>query len=223
MAPLTRLRSLLRALALFGLAVPALQASAANLAKPAGPEAAYTRAIAGRADKTVATLGIADATKAERVRDCLVKQYRSLRAIHDARDTQVQVLQNQADLAPADRTNRVKAVQAAARVKLDKLHAEFLGKLAAELSPAQVAQVKDGFTYGVLPVTYNAYLKMLPDLSETQKRQIMAWLVEAREAAMDEGTSGEKHKVFGRYKGKINNYLAAAGYNLKEAERNLKK
>jgi hypothetical protein len=38
---------------------------------------------------------------------------------------------------------------------------------------------------------------------------------------MDEGTSDEKHKVFGKYKGRINNYLAAAGYNLKAAETNL--
>jgi hypothetical protein len=86
-----------------------------------------------------------------------------------------------------------------------------------------VDQVKDGMTYGVLRVTYDTYLRMMPDLREEQKRQIMAWLVEARELAMDEGTSEEKHKVFGKYKGRINNYLSAAGYDLKQAEQNLPK
>lgn len=223
MTPLARFRPLLQALALLNLSAPVWETIGADAPKAEDQEVAYTRTITGRADKIVATLGIADATKAGRVRDCIMEQYRNLRVIHDARDTQVQVLQKQADLTHVDRTSGVKAVQDSVKTKLDKLHAEFLDKLAAELNPAQVDQVKDGFTYGVLHVTYNAYLKMLPDLTEAQKRQIMAWLVEAREAAMDQGTSDEKHRVFGRYKGKINNYLAAAGYNLKEAERNLKK
>ena len=38
---------------------------------------------------------------------------------------------------------------------------------------------------------------------------------------MDAGSSDEKHAWFGKYKGKINNYLAAAGYNMKQAEKNL--
>jgi hypothetical protein len=42
------------------------------------------------------------------------------------------------------------------------------------------------------------------------------WLVEARELAMDEGSSDAKHAVFGKYKGRINNYLSAAGYDMKK-------
>jgi hypothetical protein len=38
---------------------------------------------------------------------------------------------------------------------------------------------------------------------------------------MDAGTSKEKHAWFGKYKGKINNYLSAEGYNMKLAEKNL--
>jgi hypothetical protein len=34
---------------------------------------------------------------------------------------------------------------------------------------------------------------------------------------MDAGSAEEKHKWFGKYKGKINNYLAGEGYNLKKA------
>jgi hypothetical protein len=62
---------------------------------------------------------------------------------------------------------------------------------------------------------------MVPDLTPEQKKQIYDWLVEARENAMDAGSSDEKHAWFGKYKGRINNYLAAAGVDLKRAEREM--
>jgi hypothetical protein len=101
------------------------------------------------------------------------------------------------------------------------LHADYLARLSAELTPAQIDQVKDGMTYGVLPLTYRVYQEMFPQLTADQKAQILAWLTEAREHAMDGGTSDEKHAWFGKYKGRINNYLSAAGYNLKQAEKEM--
>ena len=48
---------------------------------------------------------------------------------------------------------------------------------------------------------------------------IMAWLIEARELAIDAESSKKKHEVFGKYKGRINNYLSKRGYDLtKERE-----
>jgi hypothetical protein len=73
-------------------------------------------------------------------------------------------------------------------------------------------------TYGVLQVTYKAYQDMLPGLTSEQKKQILAWLTEARELAMDAESSEKKHAVFGKYKGRINNYLSAAGIDMKKAE-----
>jgi hypothetical protein len=62
---------------------------------------------------------------------------------------------------------------------------------------------------------------MLPNLTAEQKAQILAWLTEARELAMDGSTSDEKHGIFGKYKGRINNYLAKAGIDMKQAEKEL--
>ena len=74
-------------------------------------------------------------------------------------------------------------------------------------------------TYGVVKVTYDATLDMIPSLKEDEKAQIYAWLVEAREFAMDAENSNKKHEAFGKYKGRINNYLSKRGYNLtKERE-----
>ena len=49
---------------------------------------------------------------------------------------------------------------------------------------------------------------------EEEKAKIMAWLVEAREFAMDAENSNKKHAAFGKYKGRINNYLSKRGYDL---------
>jgi len=42
-------------------------------------------------------------------------------------------------------------------------------------------------------------------------------LLEAREHAMDAESSDKKHAWFGKYKGRINNYLSSEGYDLKKA------
>jgi hypothetical protein len=79
-----------------------------------------------------------------------------------------------------------------------------------------VELVKDGMTYNVASVTYNAYGDMLPKLTAEQKEQIMKWLKEAREQAMDAESSEKKHWWFGKYKGRINNYLSSLGYDMKK-------
>jgi len=70
-------------------------------------------------------------------------------------------------------------------------------------------------------VTYRRYQQVLPELTDEQKREILANLIEARELAMDGGSSDEKHAIFGKYKGRINNYLSAQGYDLRAAEKRL--
>ena len=56
--------------------------------------------------------------------------------------------------------------------------------------------------------------EFLQSVKEEEKAQIMAWLVEAREFAMDAENSNKKHAAFGKYKGRINNYLSKRGYDL---------
>ena len=95
-------------------------------------------------------------------------------------------------------------------------HEAFIAHLKEQLTETQIDKVKDGMTYNVFPITYTAYQDMLPNLTAEQKDKIYNWLKEARELAMDAGSSDKKHAVFGKYKGKINNYLSAAGYDMKK-------
>ncbi len=164
----------------------------------ADPDPAYTKTIIGRSERIVETLGIDDEAKRIRVRNLIVQQYRNLNAMHNQRD------KDQTE----DGRERINAL-------IKRVHQDYIAKLSVELIPEQVDLVKDGMTYGTLPVTYRAYLAQQPDLTDAQKERIMAFLVEARELAMDGGSSNEKHGIFRQYKGKINNYLSAEGYTLK--------
>ncbi len=197
------------------------QVDRSRAASTGDSETAYTQDITKRADKIVAVLAISDDTANTRVRDLIVQQYRALREIHGARDAKLSEVKPGQASDPAVAEAWVKVARDAANLKLADVHRRFVARLDVELSPEQVDKVKDGMTYGVVGITYKRYLELFPELKDEQKREILANLVEAREYAMDAGSSEEKHAIFGKYKGRINNYLSAAGYNMRQAEKNL--
>jgi len=196
--------------------IPNLAWAQAQQASPTETaEAAYTRTINERADKIVAKINGLDAKKVTQVRDLVAGQYRQLNQIYEHKKTQLTALK--AKQQDESTTAEKQKIESETTSDLAKQHKKYVSKLSKALTPEQVDQVKDGMTYGVLPLTMGAYQDMLPNLTEAQKTQILAWLTEAREHAMDGGTSQEKHAWFGKYKGKINNYLSAAGIDMKQA------
>jgi len=185
-------------------------------------EQAYLRTLAERCTRILAPLNLESVALSNRVHAILMEQYQTLRGIHARRDRALAELIEQANLSPEDRQRRRQGVLDQVRKELDEAHRAFVERLGGELSPEQVDRIKDGMTYNLVDVTYQAYLRLLPELSDEQKQHIRNLLLEARELAMDEGTAREKHMLFNRYKGKINNYLSAQGYDLKAAERRLR-
>ncbi len=171
----------------------AVTSPAAEPSADTAEAAAHMQVLTDRAAKIVDALKLDNSDFAAGVRDEIAQQYLALGKLHDA---------GQAEPAA-----------------LDALHRRFLARLGARLTPAQVDQVKDGMTYGVVPITFDGYQQMLPNLTDEQRCEIHAHLLEAREYAMDAGSSDAKHAVFGKYKGRINNYLSRAGIDLKQAEK----
>ncbi|PHN02434.1 DUF3826 domain-containing protein [Flavilitoribacter nigricans] len=182
----------------------------------------YTQVLIKRVDKFLKDVGIKDPAAYERVRDIVVGQYQAINWIEEQRDEKLAAIKANTELAPATASALKHGLKSEADMEIFRLHTHFLAQLQTELSPEQVDGIKDGMTYGVLDRTYGGYLNLLPKLSDEEKRYILASLLEARELAMDKGSSDAKHATFGKFKGRINNYLSQRGYNLKQAEMELK-
>ena len=184
--------------------------------QPKEQEQAYTKVIDQRAQKIVTPLDIKDAAKAERVKNIIAGRYHQLNDWQNAEETKVKVAKAQNVSDKVSLKAQLDAYKKEEDAEIESSHKDYISALSKELTPQQVDKVKDGMTYNVLPITYKGYQEMIPNLTEKQKAQILAWLTEAREHAIDAGTSKDKHAWFGKYKGRINNYLSAQGYDLKK-------
>jgi hypothetical protein len=160
-----------------------------------GRDSAYVETIKGRAQKIVDGLQLTDQSQARAVRNIIANRYFLLNDIHAKYD---------------------KSQQDALQAELYKHHFELASTLALYLNDEQIETVKDGMTYGRLKRDYNAQLEMIPTLSDFEKQQILIWLKEAREYAMDAADSKGKHFWFDKYRGRTNNWLSSRGYDLKK-------
>lgn len=188
------------------------------LQKTKSPSDEYKKVVTGRADKIVNTMSFDNDETKIKVRDYIVGFYCDLNATQDVSDAKIKAVKDNAKFDKAEKDSKAKQLKAKTEKKCEKIRDKFVSKLSKIISDEQIDQVKDGLTYGVAPKTYVAFQEMIPSLTEVQKAKIWGWLQEAREHAVIGGSSKEKHWWFGKYKGKINNYLAAEGYDL-QAER----
>ncbi len=167
--------------------------------KTEGLDTAYVSNIVKRSQKIVDGLALTDAQKAENVRNIIANRYFLLNEIHSKYD---------------------KKQQDALQAELYKHHFELQSALSLYLTDEQVDAVKDGMTFGRLKRDYNATLDMIPSLTEEEKAQVLIWLKEAREYAMDAADSKGKHFWFDKYRGRTNNWLSARGYDLQKERDN---
>ena len=167
--------------------------------KNEGRDSAYVETIKARAQKIVDGLGLTDVQRAENVRNIIANRYFLLNDIHAKYD---------------------KSQQDARDAELYKHHFELASALALYLTEEQIDAVKDGMTFGRLKRDYQATQDMIPSLSEYEKKQVLIWLREAREYAMDAADSKGKHFWFDKYRGRTNNWLSARGYDLKKEREN---
>ena len=177
----------------------------------AGRDPKYVQTITGRSMKATDALGITWTPLGQNVLNIICNRYFKLNDIYSERDS--------VKLKNGRIEELKKLAEAQCDSKLYRSHYGFLADLSMYLNPQEIDKVKDMMTFDVVRVTYEAQCDMIPTLKEDEKKQIMAWLIEARELAIDAESSKKKHEVFGKYKGRINNYLTKRGYDLtKERE-----
>ena len=167
-----------------------------------GRDEGYVQTIIGRAQKATDELSITWTPMGENVRNIIANRYFALNDIYAERDS-------------IKKTDK-RLAEALCDSRLYRSHFDFDADLAKYLKPHEVMRVKDVMTYDVVKVTYNAYCDMIPTLKSEEKEQIMRWLIEARELAIDAESSNKKHETFKKFKGRINNYLSQRGYDLQK-------
>ena len=179
-------------------------------------EEQYVKSLELRVTKILAPLNIEKKRKQSKVQQIIVGQYQALSNIHSARDRKIKDIKSIHSGSASDLKLLIAELETNAGKEIAGIHSTFLHDLSRHLTDRQVDAVKDGMTYNVANITFKGYQDMLPSLNDSQKTKIWNWLVEAREIAMDAETSEKKHWWFGKYKGRINNYLSAEGFNMKK-------
>ncbi len=202
------------------LAVSSLLASAALLAQsalaqmstppatPAELEATYTAAIEGRADDILKVLALTNSATSSKVHDLIIAQYRVMRSRDDLINAKLEAVGKEINYS-----NRASELESESK----PLHDHFFAELGKLLTPEQIEKVKDKMTYNKVKVTYDAYNDIIPNLTESDKAEILTQLKVPREKAVDGGSASEKSEIFNVYKDKINDYLNAHGHDVAKA------
>ena len=181
-----------------------------------GRDPKYVETIMQRSKKVTDALNISGTEKGEQVLNIVANRYFKLNDIYAERDSLKAVAKT---MTGDEKKQKMEYAEMQKDQKLYKSHFGFIADLSVYLTDAEVETVKDVLTYNVVNVTYKAQCDMIPTLKEEEKMQILAWLKEGREYAIDAESSKKKHEAFGKYKGRINNWLSKRGYNLtKERE-----
>lgn len=181
-----------------------------------GRDTKYVQTILSRSAKVTDALSITGTDKGNEVLHIVANRYFKLNDIYADRDS----LKAAAKALTGDaKKQKTDFAEMQKDQKLYKSHYGFIAELSLYLTDEEIEKVKDVMTFNVVKVTYDAQCDMIPTLKDEEKKQILAWLKEGREYAMDAESSKKKHETFGRYKGRINNWLSKRGYNLtKERE-----
>jgi hypothetical protein len=157
---------------------------AALMAAAPPPTGASDAALEKRVTEMVEALKLDDPAKKSRVHAALVANLKGIRESHNA------------GLQP-DKSVRT----------------ELIARLEADLTPEQVEEIKNRLTVNKLPVTFNAYHAIVPNLTPADDQAILALLRQAREESLNVKNPDQMSVIFERYKTQIEKYLNAQGYD----------
>jgi hypothetical protein len=96
------------------------------------------------------------------------------------------------------------------------VHDSLMNVLKAELTPEQVETVLDKYTIGKVAFTLQGYKAIVPDLKPEEEAQILVYLKQAREQAIDFKNMKEISAIFEIYKTKCEQYLNSNGRNWRQ-------
>lgn len=148
-----------------------------------------------RSSGMVEALKLEDADKSARIKQHVVNFIITLKNIHEGKD------------APTGD---------AKQAELEKARDALYGGLDAEqLTEAQKLVIKNGLSANHYRINYDAFLNLVPTLTDEEKQYIHEQLAEVCERAILLNSGEAKGELFKNRRGRINNYLSERGYDLK--------
>ena len=166
-------------------------------------------------------LNLNNAEKEAKVQSIVGDYFKALDAWHAGNDAQIKALWKEFNSARGkqDETNADAALAKidGAYASFKPQHDKFLSSLSIVLTPEQVETIKDVLTVNKVKVTFNAYGQIFHGLTEAQNAFILKNLKQAREEAINAKAMTEKSSFFKKYKIKIEAYLTAQGYDVKQS------
>ena len=96
------------------------------------------------------------------------------------------------------------------------IHDSLMNTLNRELTPEQVEMILDKYTIGKVAFTLKGYKAIVPDLKPEEEAQILSYLKQAREQAIDFKNMKQISAIFEIYKTKCEQYLNSNGRNWKQ-------
>jgi hypothetical protein len=209
----------LRTLSILALILGALAPlrSADTAAAPAADvaiDAATQKRADSKADRLVGAVKLEDAAKAARVKGIVGAWYVTMWSWHENNDAALKDLWSQWNAAravvPKDEfpaeviAHRIDDVYAS----LEPAYQAFVARLATELTAEQIDALKEAWSRSPgMTRTYNAYLEIVPDLNDEQKKVIYDRMYLAREDAMLTDADREIVSIYKRHKVKVEAYV----------------
>lgn len=93
----------------------------------------------------------------------------------------------------------------------ESYHENLMSGLKKDLTTEQVEKVLDKYTVGKVDFTMRGYRAIVPDLTKEEESQLLSYLKEAREMAVDYKNMKEISAIFEIYKTKCEQYLIGNG------------
>ena len=135
----------------------------------------YVESIVNRSQKIVDKLGLTDVKAAEDVCNIIANRYFELNDIYEIRDAKVKTVK-ESGLTGDAKNEALKAAENEKDAALYRSHFAFPASLSLFLNEEQIEAVKDGMTYGVVKVTYEATLDMIPSLKKKKRyKSMLGW------------------------------------------------
>lgn len=166
--------------------------------------------------KVLDKLSLTNDSIRKNIQTVIANRYLELREIHHNYDERNKVIEA-TSLSKEKKAEELERSYYQYNSDLYRSRFDYVAWLHFYLNQEQVEMVKDAMTYNLFHVRYDDFLDLLPNLKEAEKNRVYHWLIEAREFSMDFETARKMRQMFTKYRGRINNYLASRGYDLRKA------